>query len=196
MNTSDDLLRDAYAIIDGIPADRIRFGPACAARGPSLTEGTVCAPEGWLAQHPQFQALGLSLSPDGSRLLLHGEPGLTSPAGIMAAVFGLPAYEAQQLFGERHVFAGADESGAADKQAWLQRIQDFLHAGRRRERAQTADGDADADLFPEPDEDAASPATFEEEPLSATVASSQVETIDEVRLPDPERQTMPAPRSP
>ncbi|SNT28459.1 hypothetical protein SAMN06265795_1226 [Noviherbaspirillum humi] len=130
MKNTDELLRDAFAIIDGIPQAQIAFGAPCSARGPSLRNGTICSPEGWLAQHPQFQALGLSLSADGRGLRVHGREDASSPAAAMAEVFGLPPYEAAQLFGERSVFTAGDDSGLSDKELWQQRLRDFLSAER------------------------------------------------------------------
>ncbi|MES2534298.1 MAG: hypothetical protein V4632_00355 [Pseudomonadota bacterium] len=122
-----ELLKDAYAIIDGIPAAAIALGAPRTKEGPSLGEGTVCSPEGWLALHPRFNQLGLTMQADGKALLFNDEPGtwpaITEP---LARVFGLPTYTAAQLFGERSMFTGGDDSGHSDKELWQMRLRQFL----------------------------------------------------------------------
>lgn len=122
-----ELLKDAYAIIDGIPETAIALGRLQTARGESLDRGTVCSPAGWLAQHPAFMQLGLSLSEDGTRLRLHdqwAEEG--EEARIMAELFRLSPVEAAQLFGSRHTYTLGDDSGLSDKRLWLREVREFL----------------------------------------------------------------------
>jgi hypothetical protein len=122
-----ELLRDAHAIIDGIPDTAVAFGKPCTTRGPSLDNGTVCSPEGWLALHPQFIARGLTLAPDGTSLLFNGER--MAPVAAMGRVFGLPEDEAARLFGERSMFAGEETAThASDKQLWLRRVRHHIHS--------------------------------------------------------------------
>lgn len=54
-----DLLKEAYAIIEGIPPEAINLGQWKTKEGETLEQGTVCCPATWLTQHPQFQELGL-----------------------------------------------------------------------------------------------------------------------------------------
>ncbi len=129
MDTNPDfeLLKDAYAIIDGIPETAIDLDKLLSTRGETLEHGTVCSPAGWLAQHPQFNALGLTLSDDDSQLILEGEPQINeSPASIMAKVFGLRLADADYLFGTRETYTLGDDSGLSDKRLWLREIRDFL----------------------------------------------------------------------
>lgn len=125
-HTDYELLKDAYAIIDGIPDEAIAFGAPCKVRGRSLDNGTICSPEGWLAQHPQFVALGLGVEPDGASLQFLGEK--LSPVPAMAKVFRMPEEEAARLFGDRSEFIGGGASTqASDKQLWLSRVRHHIH---------------------------------------------------------------------
>ncbi|RJF96143.1 hypothetical protein [Noviherbaspirillum saxi] len=123
------LLKDAYAIIDGIPETAISLDKLRSAKGDSLEHGTVCSPVGWLAQHPDFMRFGLSLNEDGSELLLHGKPTMEdSPAYIMARIFGLSPVDANQLFGDRDTYTLGDDSGLSDKRLWQRELRDYLKA--------------------------------------------------------------------
>lgn len=121
-----ELLKDAYAVIDGIPETAIDLDKLVSARGETLEHGTVCSPAGWLAQHPKFIELGLSLSEDDSRLLLDGEPVDDSPAAVLARVFGLQPADAEHLFSDRNTYTLGDDSGLSDKRLWLREMRDFL----------------------------------------------------------------------
>ncbi|SNS64097.1 hypothetical protein SAMN06265795_104249 [Noviherbaspirillum humi] len=121
------LLRDAYAIIDGIPEDAIRFGPPVSRRGPSLAEGTICSPEGWLAQHPDFISRGLRLSDDDGAILFQDEASPShGPALPMAGALDLSLEEAGRLFGSREALGAAENGGLSDKGLWLKRVRDML----------------------------------------------------------------------
>jgi hypothetical protein len=121
------LLKQAYAIIDGIPETAIAFGRPRAKEGAAPAGVTVCSPEGWLALHPAFNQRGLSVSPEGDQLYLYGEPVPgTGAALIVGSVFELPAHEAAQLFGDRDVFTGGDDSGLSDKSLWQRRLREYL----------------------------------------------------------------------
>jgi len=122
-----ELIKDAYAIIDGIPETAIDLDKLVSARGETLEHGTVCSPAGWLAQHPKFIELGLTLSDDDSRLQLAGEPSDdTSPSAILAQVFGLPPSDAEHLFADRNTYTLGDDSGLSDKRLWQREVRDFL----------------------------------------------------------------------
>jgi hypothetical protein len=122
-----ELLKDAYAIIDGIPETAIDLDELVSARGETLEHGTVCSPAGWLAQHPRFMALGLSLVGDDSKLLLDGEPPVEeSTAAILGKVFGLQLADAEHLFSDRNTYTLGDDSGLSDKRLWLREVRDFL----------------------------------------------------------------------
>lgn len=129
MTTTPDyeLLKDAHAIIDGIPDAAVAFGPPCKTRGPRLEDGTVCSPEGWLALHPTFTALGLTISPDGSSLHVSGNT--MSAVAAMAQIFRVPEEEAALLFGERSLFLSEEStSDVSDRQLWLTRVRHHIHS--------------------------------------------------------------------
>lgn len=130
METGPDfeLLKDAYAIIDGIPETAIDLAGLCSALGPSLDHGTVCSPAGWLARHPDFNALGLAPSDDGGRLVFKGEAEGKTTAEVMAQVFRLPLPDAEHLFGSRDTYTLGDDSGLSDKRLWLREVRDYLRA--------------------------------------------------------------------
>ncbi|HYC42004.1 MAG TPA: hypothetical protein VEB70_03325 [Noviherbaspirillum sp.] len=121
-----ELIKDAYAIIDGIPETAIDLDRLVSRRGETLEHGTVCSPAGWLAQHPRFMELGLSLDDD-SRLLLAGEPPVDeAPAVILSRVFGLEPGDAEHLFSDRNTYTLGDDSGLSDKRLWLREVREFL----------------------------------------------------------------------
>lgn len=129
MKTGPDfeLLKDAYAIIDGIPETAINLDALQTARGETLDKGTICSPAGWLAQHPKFMELGLALSHDGNQLQLHQQPAEPGDeAQLMVQIFGLTQTEAEHLFGNRNTYSLGDDSGLSDKRLWLREIRDFL----------------------------------------------------------------------
>lgn len=129
MNTAPnfELIKDAYAIIDGIPETAIDLDRLVSRRGETLEHGTVCSPAGWLAQHPRFVELGLSLDDDDSRLMLAGEPPADeSPAVILSRIFGLEPGDVEHLFGNRNTFTLGDDSGLSDKRLWLREVREFL----------------------------------------------------------------------
>lgn len=129
MTTSPDyeLLKDAYAIIDGIPETAIALDALQTARGEALDRGTICSPAGWLAQHPKFMALGLALTEDGTRLCFEDDAAESgAEARIMAKIFGLEQAEAEHLFGNRSTYSLGDDSGLSDKRLWLREVRAFL----------------------------------------------------------------------
>jgi hypothetical protein len=122
-----ELIKDAYAIIDGIPETALDLDRLVSRRGETLEFGTVCSPAGWLAQHPKFVELGLSLDDDDSRLVLSGEPPVKdSTSAILAHVFGLEPGDAEHLFSDRSTYTLGDDSGLSDKRLWLREVREFL----------------------------------------------------------------------
>jgi hypothetical protein len=122
-----ELIKDAYAIIDGIPETAIDLDCLVSTRGETLEQGTVCSPAGWLAQHPKFLQLGLTLSDDDSQLQLTGEPPVDeSTSAILAKVFGLEPGDAEHLFADRKTYTLGDDSGLSDKRLWQREVREFL----------------------------------------------------------------------
>ncbi|GAB3549921.1 hypothetical protein GCM10027343_32330 [Noviherbaspirillum agri] len=137
MDTGPDyeLLKDAYAIIDGIPEAAIELDRLVTARGEALDRDTVCSPAAWLAQHPAFRARGLGVADDDSQLTLNGQRvGADSVAEVMARVFALRQVDAERLFADRRTYTLGDDSGLSDKRLWLHEMRDFL-----REHEQLSD---------------------------------------------------------
>lgn len=54
-----ELLRQAYAILDGIPQEAIDLDHVIKQRGQSLKCGTIACGIGWLSLHPKFNSMGL-----------------------------------------------------------------------------------------------------------------------------------------
>lgn len=160
MNTGPDfeLLKDAYAIIDGIPENAIDLTGPCTARGPSLEQGTICSPAGWLARHPGFNALGLAPSDDGGGLVFKGEAAEGKSVGeVMAQVFRMPIPDAEHLFGDRDTYTLGDDSGLSDKRLWLREVRQYLQAH----------GELGAEAAPETDTPLARPGQATDEQLRA-----------------------------
>ena len=129
MDTGPDyeLLKDAYAIIDGIPETAIDLDTLVTSRGEALEQGTVCSPAGWLAQHPAFKVRGLGLAGDDSQLVLNGrQAGADAVAEVMARVFALRQVDAERLFADRRTYTLGDDSGLSDNRLWLHEVRDFL----------------------------------------------------------------------
>jgi len=122
-----ELIKDAYAIIDGIPETAIDLDKLVSRRGETLEHGTVCSPAGWLAQHPRFVELGLTLADDDIALQLAGEPPMDEPpAVILSRIFGLAPGDAEHLFSNRQAYTLGDDSGLSDKRLWLREVREFL----------------------------------------------------------------------
>lgn len=96
--------------------------------------GTIACAAGWLAQNPDFQALGLGLAPNtpeefsGARLKINGVEKWWDYS--ISELFGLEHDDGVELFGTRGCGAlGYAEEMAfpgTDKQLWLQRARTFI----------------------------------------------------------------------
>lgn len=121
-----ELLREAYAIIDGIPDNRFNlrdFAKNVDAKPISPSRcGTVACAAGWLAMHPTFKAMGLGLSADGELKY----PGFSCAAWsyILGKIFDCGYDEALHLFRPR-TYAELD-SPKTDKQVWQARVRKYL----------------------------------------------------------------------
>lgn len=93
-----NLLRDAAAIIDGIPPMNFRLSGWYKDRdkAPEANCGTIACALGWLALHPKFQALGLKPRHN----WLGAVPSVLhySPMESAARLFGITHDEAVDLF--------------------------------------------------------------------------------------------------
>lgn len=120
-----ELLREAYAIIGGIPGNKIALRSIVSMKGPSLDCGTIACAAGWLGMHPKFQALGLEVVKDGLNLSFQGEPGWAYYAPL-ARTFNIDVVLAHRLFCTRGNFDHSEYDNRADKQVWLDRVHAYL----------------------------------------------------------------------
>jgi hypothetical protein len=133
MNT--ELLKDACAIIGGIPEENFHLGLIISTYNPSWCNTIACA-AGWLSLHPTFAA---ELKPK----VIVAEGGLRmewfDPNGhpfcdfgtAMAALFDLSYFQAWDLFATRGESALDEEletSDITDKQLWLARAHKVLQS--------------------------------------------------------------------
>jgi hypothetical protein len=112
------LLKDAQAIIEGVPDQAFSLQQWRLQQGPSLLDGTICCAAGWLTLHPQFAALGLDV--DGG-----GRPafGLYRGYAALGALFSIDTEEAYRLFCPVDPAAWSSQS---DKAVWLNRLRTYL----------------------------------------------------------------------
>jgi hypothetical protein len=124
-----ELLKDAYAIIGGIPQEAINLDWSRSKEGLSLTDGTVFHPARWLALHPSFQERGLSVSENGKQILYQGQ---TFAGGAysesLAQLFGLSPGDVISLFAERGTRMGEANLEDTDKALWLRRVLSYLQS--------------------------------------------------------------------
>ena len=124
-------LREAYAIIDGIPDDRFDLRHFANSDDPHDC-GTIACAAGWLAMHPKFNALGLTLTGKGAEFscLTPQSQTRTSPMDAIAQVLRRPRFEAGQLFGSRNhpKYEPEGSENMTDKQLWQARVRELLEA--------------------------------------------------------------------
>jgi len=129
-----ELFKDAIAIIDGIPSERVRLrfwqddlraspgdGEQFFISKPKHIVDTLrCCPGAWLALHPAMRKLGLT-----TRRKLGGTPQFACFEGdnALAAFFDIRNHEADRLFAARHEFGVGH---ASDKVLWLCRALSLL----------------------------------------------------------------------
>lgn len=117
-------LEHAYAIIDGIPEDRIDLHAWTQREGESLGCGTICCAAGWLARHPDNIRAGFSMRP--CQFAGDKTPTFAGSTGYEAIMkfYGLTQTQAFALFGTRYM--PPHKAELSDKQLWLLRIRNFL----------------------------------------------------------------------
>lgn len=113
------LLRRAYQIIDGIPDTRIRLAYFSNGFSPHECDTIACA-AGWLAMHPEFNALGLHLNCVGG-IEVDGVGNSWGWDTRLAYLFEISSDEAETIFGKR-----AELGRMTDKQVWQARVRKFL----------------------------------------------------------------------
>jgi hypothetical protein len=123
-----ELLKEAYAIIDGIPKRRFNLnrlavpkqidGNHHRAGQPLRAEcGSIACAIGWLAMHPTFNAMGLWINQRGVLFL-----GTEAVKYDWAAryIFGLDRYDAVEIF------TNAEYERGDHKSIWQARVRSFL----------------------------------------------------------------------
>jgi hypothetical protein len=119
-----ELLRQAYAIIDGIPDDRFNLVRSC---------GTIACAGGWLCMHPTFIALGLRamFGSNGAPEFVDEQTGdYTVAFAALGKALGLTFEQAFQLFtcrGDAYFDRHNDIYSLSDKQLWQARVRHFLN---------------------------------------------------------------------
>ncbi|MEB0029156.1 hypothetical protein QN372_00185 [Undibacterium sp. RTI2.1] len=121
-----ELLKDAYAIISGIPESQIDLGSITKNDCTEASCSTIACAAGYLAMHPQFNALGLSIGGKGE--LVYKNRINWNYIDPLSSIFGLTEKDATNLFshvdGSRYDAEILDAS--SDKALWLKRVEAFL----------------------------------------------------------------------
>lgn len=112
-----DLLKDAYAIIEGIPAENFYLN-SWREWDEGATCGTIACAAGWLPLHPDFQARGLTYGKSvfGMQIKFRDREHMAA----LAAFFDISCDDAEELFG-----ASCDYK-ILHKEIFLKRVRDFL----------------------------------------------------------------------
>lgn len=129
-----ELFKDAIAIIEGIPADRLDlegwqhnlndFNPKTVRKPHKITCGTIACAGGWLALNPVMRRHGLRADKEGAPVLKNGTQEERRDSYLaLATLFDISEIEAENLFTYRK------EEGhwkRSDKQVWLKRAYKLL----------------------------------------------------------------------
>jgi hypothetical protein len=125
------LLRDAYAVIDGIPEAQFNLESIIRRRSGINECRTIACAAGWLSIHPTFGPL-LKAEVDGSLVNWRTERGPTGHfVTALSEPLGLTPDETRRLFGMREYYEPVEEGrvpGAylSDKELWKARVRNFL----------------------------------------------------------------------
>jgi hypothetical protein len=129
-------LKDAYAIIDGIPPERIHLDMFQQFNNDNqyahdVTEikcGTICCAGGWLALHPKVRKWGITADDTGCPVLARNPDEFANSYKdsykVLATVFKIDYYDAEALFRPRRW--ALDGSLRSEKQLWLDRCLDLI----------------------------------------------------------------------
>ncbi|MEZ2310824.1 hypothetical protein AB6809_29690 [Paraburkholderia sp. RCC_158] len=125
-----ELLKDAYAIIDGIPDDNLALN-RWRTKDQGSSCGTIACAAGWLTLHPKFQELGLGVKRTECDQSMGPWPSFAGQTRIdaLAVLFRLEFEDAYGLFGERWNTPARDlglREQATDKEIFLARVLKFL----------------------------------------------------------------------
>lgn len=129
MRPNFELLREAFAIIDGIPQEAFNLCAWTSKKGESLSCGTIACAGGWIARHPTFTRLGVSIDAGGDVVL---DNGCSAGTYALAEVFSLNIYKDEELiFASRGYHVGGYKDYdltdsrrrlLTDKQLWQRRV--------------------------------------------------------------------------
>jgi len=129
MRPNFELLRDAFAIIDGIPEAAFNLCAWTSKKGESLSCGTIACAGGWIARHPTFTRIGVSIDAEGDVVL---DNGCSNGAYALAEVFSLNiAKDEELIFSSRGYHLGGykdydltapQRRMLTDKQLWKRRV--------------------------------------------------------------------------
>jgi hypothetical protein len=139
MNTQDkyERLKQAYAIIDGIPEGNFDLNDIITRRGNTLGCGTIACAMGWLGMHPTFMRKEYEIIDRGDRIYWYkrktkdtSEVTCSLFYEVAADLFNLTHKEACDMFGSSFrkslpnsfEFYGQD----SEKKIWQTRVEDFL----------------------------------------------------------------------
>lgn len=118
MTETYPLLREAYAVIDGIPQEQFSLTSWSNGKQPSC--GMIGCGGGWLASYPPFIEQGLHM--------VRGEPCYKRKYAFeaLAEFFGITYADAYMIF-----TANGERSSFSDKEEWKMRVKRFLksHGG-------------------------------------------------------------------
>ena len=127
-----DLLKELYAIIDGIPAKQFDLRSIIQGDGIKPHCKTIACAAGWAAMHPLFRAEGLGLTKQGG-LTYQGEHNFF-PYPV-EQVFGLTTNECYAIFGQNDacvsVYDYESTKDFSDKKLFLHRVREFLKEHRQ-----------------------------------------------------------------
>jgi len=138
-----ELLKDAFAIIAGIPQDAVTLDWNRNKDGVALDKGSVYHPARWLSLHPAFQERGLTASANGKQLLYKGQAEPNSVyADALTRVFGMPVLDIVSLFAERGSHLGEElKPHYTDKDIWLDRVRHYLQTHTEVPAGQVREGE-------------------------------------------------------
>lgn len=123
-----ELLKDAYAILGGIPDKAINLDYIRQKQGRTLSCGTISCGIGWLASHPTFKKMGLNIQRP-KRGMAYADitwRGKKVNYDTAAAnIFGISKREANDLFTSSNYYGGTKVN---HKHELLNRIMHLLEA--------------------------------------------------------------------
>jgi hypothetical protein len=129
-----ELLKEAYAIIDGIPEQAFDLEKIITDGGTSVGCGTVACAAGWLSIHPKFgKLLGADVTLNGESTTIYW-PGGQWWDDAVGKVFKLDTTQVRNIFASRRMSDydyeddtdETDTTAMTDKQLWQHRVKTFL----------------------------------------------------------------------